>query len=194
MIWFTSDFHFGHENIIKYCNRPFSSVEEMDEALIRRWNDTVGVDDEVFFLGDFSMSPKVIDLVGLLNGDVHLIAGNHDSCWKKGRLKEAATQRFLDAGFDSVATSGEITIGNRTLLMSHFPFERDARHGDRYAEFAPKDNGEWLLCGHVHDSWKVQRRQINVGIDAWGGRLVSTEDIAEVMSGGTTQEIASIRW
>ena len=58
MRWFTSDWHFGHRNVIDYCNRPFSSVEEMNDKLVELWNNTIKPEDEVWFLGDFSMNPK----------------------------------------------------------------------------------------------------------------------------------------
>ena len=62
MIFFTSDHHFYHSNIIKYCQRPFHSVEEMNEEMIRRWNSVVGVDDTVYYLGDFSLAKRPVEL------------------------------------------------------------------------------------------------------------------------------------
>ncbi len=57
MLWFTADHHFGHANIIRYCNRPFASAEEMDATLVHLWNETVGRDDIVYHLGDFTLQP-----------------------------------------------------------------------------------------------------------------------------------------
>ena len=59
-IFFTSDHHFGHYNVIKYCNRPFTSAQQMDEIMILRWNETVLPDDEVYYLGDFAMHPSTV--------------------------------------------------------------------------------------------------------------------------------------
>lgn len=75
MDYFTSDTHFSHTNIIKYCNRPFKSVEEMDEVLIANWNSVVKKTDQVFHLGDFGYNYKIAQR---LNGHKHLIWGNHD--------------------------------------------------------------------------------------------------------------------
>ena len=79
-IWFTSDTHFGHKNIIKFSERPFSDVEEMDEVMIRRWNEVVGKDDTVYHLGDFAFlsTGKLRQLISRLNGKICLVNGNHD--------------------------------------------------------------------------------------------------------------------
>ena len=78
MIWFTSDTHFGHANIIKYCVRPWKTVEEMNEALVANWNATVGVRDEVWHLGDFAFREALHDFVPRLRGRINLVLGNHD--------------------------------------------------------------------------------------------------------------------
>ena len=79
--WIISDTHFGHENIIKYCNRPFSSVEEMDARMIKLWNNVVKKNDIVYHLGDFGVGNKeyISKIVSKLNGRIFLILGNHDS-------------------------------------------------------------------------------------------------------------------
>ncbi|MFK7937213.1 MAG: metallophosphoesterase, partial [Saprospiraceae bacterium] len=79
-IFFTSDHHFGHKNIIKFSNRPFASVEEMDEHLIRCWNEKVGADDEVYHLGDVGLcsAKKLNKILARLNGTIYLIKGNHE--------------------------------------------------------------------------------------------------------------------
>lgn len=81
MIWVTSDCHFNHRNIIDYCNRPYSNCEEMNEALIRNWNERVQPRDTVIVVGDMFMgSPDTIDdIVPRLNGSIYLVDGNHDS-------------------------------------------------------------------------------------------------------------------
>ena len=87
MKFYTSDLHFGHKNIIKYENRPFNSVEEMDEELIRRWNNKVGKNDEVYILGDFAFASgrRVNELLDRLNGRKYLLRGNHDHSFLKDR-------------------------------------------------------------------------------------------------------------
>ena len=77
-IWFTSDLHFFHENIIKFCGRPYYSIEDMNESLIKNWNDTVGKDDKVFVLGDFVFrrgKTETAKIINQLNGDIYLVPG-----------------------------------------------------------------------------------------------------------------------
>ena len=80
MNFYISDNHFGHKNIIKYDNRPFNSVEDMDEVMIDRWNSVVGDDDTVYILGDFSWykEEKTLEILNRLSGRKVLIKGNHD--------------------------------------------------------------------------------------------------------------------
>ena len=79
-IWITSDTHFNHYNIIEYCNRPFSNVDEMNKELIKRWNSVVKKNDKVWHLGDFFLGKKddAADIISHLNGNIYLIKGNHD--------------------------------------------------------------------------------------------------------------------
>ena len=86
MIWFTSDHHFGHANIIKFVNRPFESVEEMDEEMIRRWNEVVQESDTVYHLGDFTLGGSEVfwSYARKLNGNINIIPGGHDKRWLKG--------------------------------------------------------------------------------------------------------------
>ncbi|MDR3059367.1 MAG: metallophosphoesterase, partial [Prevotella sp.] len=80
-IWFTSDHHFGHKNIIEFSQRPFLNTDEMNEELIKRWNEKIGTEDMVYHLGDFALmsSGKLRSILDRLNGRIHLIQGNHES-------------------------------------------------------------------------------------------------------------------
>ena len=95
-IFVIADTHFGHENIIKYCNRPFKTVKEMDEAMIKNWNETVTNKDVVIHLGDFGIGSKeyISSIVKRLNGKKILIMGNHDN-WSE--------QTYRDMGFHTVS-------------------------------------------------------------------------------------------
>lgn len=77
-IFFTSDHHFGHTNIIKFCNRPFNSVDEMDNELIKKWNEKISKEDEVYHLGDFALSSneRFKEIADQLNGTSSFINGN----------------------------------------------------------------------------------------------------------------------
>lgn len=94
-LWFTADTHFGHFNIIKYCNRPFSCVKEMDETMITNWNNLVSPSDIIFILGDFAMKLPVHvirKILGRLNGQKYFILGDHDKqIWKCDDLLEEIT-------------------------------------------------------------------------------------------------------
>ena len=171
--FFTSDLHFGHANIIRYSGRPFRDVDDMNAALVDRWNAVVGVDDTVWVLGDVALG-KIADtlpLVGLLHGRKVLIAGNHDRCWAGHSAKhrpERWVVRYLDAGFSAVSQGTvETMVGGRRVLVSHFPYTGDSHDSDRYASHRPTDDGSVLLHGHVHEKWRTNGRQINVGVDVW---------------------------
>lgn len=79
--WFTADQHFGHKNIIKYCDRPFSSIEEMDSEIISRWNSVVKPSDNVYVLGDFTLQTNALRYGELLIGNKFFIQGSHDYRW-----------------------------------------------------------------------------------------------------------------
>ena len=139
-IWFSSDHHFFHNNIIKYCNRPFETVEEMNEALVKNWNSVVGPDDHVYHLGDFCfgnvekwnwcLEP------GRLNGHIHLILGNHDPerVFRPGTLIER---------FDSIDFQKVLLIDGWTVYLNHFPF----------FDFSNNiDHKVMQLFGHIHSN------------------------------------------
>lgn len=183
MIWFTSDQHFGHENIIKYCNRPFSSAEAMNVELMRRHNVVVGVRDLVYHLGDFSMHPRELHRLKDLNGEHHLIAGNHDRCHPVHKGWEKAKKFYLDAGFKSVDFSEQHRLPNdEDVVLHHLPYTGDHHDSEeRYAEWRPIDMGLWLFHGHVHTTWKKRDRMINVGVDQWAYAPVSLDEILDFM-------------
>ena len=115
-VWFTSDHHFGHKNIIDYSSRPFASVAEMDEQLIKKWNSVIDLKDEVYHLGDFCLErdhKRVTKWVSQLNGKKHLIIGNHDEQFK--------ARAWVTAGFYSVHTSYCLNVNGEDLWMGHYP-------------------------------------------------------------------------
>lgn len=114
MIYLTSDLHFNHKNIMLYENRPFESVEAMNEGLIKRWNAVVQPEDIVINLGDVALGrfSEVPDLVSRLNGHKILILGNHDTY---------PVKRYLDMGFAEVVNSKIITYFGKTIFLSHRP-------------------------------------------------------------------------
>ncbi len=101
-LWFTSDLHVGHGNIIGYSGRPFGDVEAMNRALVDGWNDCVDPDDEVWVLGDFALGriETTLPMARELHGRKHLLAGNHDRCWAgHGHRADGWVARYQDVGF-----------------------------------------------------------------------------------------------
>ena len=189
--WFTSDLHLGHTNIIEYCGRPFHSIGEMNETLISQWNEVVGADDEVWVLGDVVMGrmDETLSLVGRLAGRKTLLTGNHDRCWpgKKGATRESVAEwrgHYYRAGFETIVDGRvDLNLGGRELRACHFPYRGESHDHDRYADHRPADDGvSWLLHGHVHESWCVADRMINVGVDAWDFRPVSERDLLDLIA------------
>ena len=127
-----ADTHFGHENIIKYESRPFVNAEEMDKRLIELWNSTVGKEDLVYVLGDFTLSRRmdiIKNSVSLLNGRKILIMGNHDTRKPKD---------YVECGFE-VATRKPMMVEPGVILM-HEPFDDPSLIAPKYIYF----------FGHVH--------------------------------------------
>lgn len=188
MDWHTSDHHFFHDNIIVHSGRPFADVQEMNEALIDNHNAVVKPTDRCYFHGDVAMHPKNIHPVSRMNGRKILIAGNHDTCWcghKRAEKAKKAVQLYLDAGFDEVIPSGVLrnhVLGTIPVTLSHLPYQGDHTETDRYADRRPEDLGQPLLCGHVHEAWKISGRQINVGVDVWDYRPVSADELISVVA------------
>ena len=186
-LWLTSDLHFGHENIIRYCGRPFGDVEEMDAELVRRWNERVEPGDLVWVLGDVAMGPihRSLALVSELAGDKLLVAGNHDRCWPGNKKWERWVDTYRQAGFAEIVTTAEIDLGDGMVLPAcHFPYRGDSHDDDRFIPYRPGDDDRWLLHGHVHERWKVDDRQLNVGCDVWDYAPVEAATLRAIVAAG----------
>jgi len=184
---FTSDLHLGHHNIIEYCSRPFGSVDEMHDALVASWNEQVGHGDEVYILGDLALGKldDSLQVVLLLQGHKILVPGNHDGCWRGRGKSEKQRARYESVGLEIVDRPEALEITKQRVLLSHFPTAGDVDgYVDKFSAWRPELRGEWLMHGHVHDRWRQRGREINVGIDAWGGRLVREDEIAAMIAAG----------
>lgn len=176
-LFLTSDEHYGHRNIIRYCGRPFRSVEVMDAELAARHNSVVSDGDEVWHLGDFCMDKRrVARYLRRLNGVHRLVCGNHDRCHPhRGDAAEWA-RRYLGAGFLSVELARWLEVdGLGTVLLTHMP--RSEREDPRYQEYRPNSWAGWLFHGHVHERWLVRGRGVNVGVDQWGYRPTTVDQL-----------------
>ena len=176
----TSDQHFFHARINELSKRPFDSLEEMHRTLIERWNATVGKNDTVFVLGDFAIDSKWeagLEILSTLNGTKHLIAGNHDRCSATRRDFAKYQAAYLADGFASVSEFARVRVNGQNVMMSHFPYEGDHLHSDRYVQNRLRDLGTPLLCGHVHEQWATSGHQFNVGVDVHNFTPVSFDTI-----------------
>jgi len=164
-IWFTADTHFGHANIIKptFCNRPYDNIEEMNEGLISNWNKLVSPKDDVYHLGDFSFERKPQNTARRLNGNKHLIKGNHD---KRHHLK------LLAPHFNWIKDVYGLKALNERFWLSHFA-HRAWRHNYK---------GVIHLYGHSHGELEDYGKSTDVGVDAWNYEPVNIEVIIKIMA------------
>ena len=164
-IFFISDTHFSHHNIIKYCYRPFSSIKEMDETIIENWNNTVKAGDLVYHLGDFAFVKTADDLEKItkrLNGNIYLILGNHDRQIIKSSNKFVWKRDYA-----------RIKVGSQKIILSHYAFRVwDCKH-----------HGSYHLYGHSHGTLPDDEGSysIDVGVDAQNFTPISFEQVVEIM-------------
>lgn len=167
--FFISDTHFGHANILKYENRPFASVEEMDRKMIKNWNSVVGRNDDVFILGDFSFHrdpQKTLSILKQLHGRKHLILGNHDY--------EILSNSQLREQFVWVKDYYVLRSGGKKYVLFHFPIQVwDCRH-----------HGAIHLFGHVHGNKNTHHvmaydlpNSLNVGVDVHNFTPISLSEV-----------------
>lgn len=192
--WFTSDTHFGHANIIKYCSRPFSNAEDfgndgkwvsydtkhkrthlMDETLIANWNEVVGDDDIVYHNGDFAYGSTafVLKILRALKGKIYFIWGNHDD-----NLKQVA--RIIDFYPDLknrikfVGDYAQISVNGQDIILMHYAM-RVWNHSHR---------GSWHLYGHSHGTLDDDKNSLSfdIGCDCHNYFPISYERLQEIMA------------
>ena len=188
-VWFSSDHHFGHKNILSYCSRPFSSVENMNNELIERWNSVVLPGDEVYYLGDFSLDFKYVETyLPKLNGTIYWIPGNHDESHPMHKGHEKYQDWLSNRGVIFCGPQHELFLDGIDLLLCHFPYgTEDHTERPRFLEWRPDDVGLVLLCGHVHDNWKTSENMINVGVDQWDYYPVSQAQIFDLVENSNSK-------
>lgn len=177
-VFFTSDTHFGHSNIIKYCQRPFNSAEHMDEVLINNWNEVVSPQDIVFHLGDFCFGSdkEWIKILQRLNGTKYLILGNHD-------LKKIANSNQIKDYFADINMQMRVVVDKQKMLLNHYPF----------LCFEGGYQNVWQLFGHVHSSKHstgldkerlvhLFPTQYDVGVDNNNYRPVSFAQVSQIIT------------
>lgn len=204
-----SDHHLFHPPINALCQRPFESNEHAAEEMVRRHNKVVRPEDTCFFLGDFWFGPRddgrMREWVQRFNGTLVLVLGNHDRASVTATNGWMHQRTYLDAGFAAVVDASTLTlpqVKNRTprvpgarattpdsapnparkVVLSHFPYEADHTDEPRFRQFRLRDEGRWLLHGHVHGEYTVRQRGVNVGVDVWDFTPVNVHDLARLIA------------
>jgi calcineurin-like phosphoesterase family protein len=190
--FFTSDTHFGHANIIKYCNRPFASVEEMDNTLIHNWNAVVRPEDTVYHLGDFAVGGgPAAPYIRRLNGTIYFCLGNHD---KRLRFIKAYLDIELElqdhfAGSylnDDKVKFGipylrDVTVEKQEIVLCHYAMK----------VWNGSHKGSWQLYGHSHGTLPDDPNSLScdVGVDCWNYFPVSMEQLRDKMKTKTYKSV-----
>jgi len=176
MLWFTADTHFGHTNIIRYCQRPFASVQEMDAQMVERWNTVVSPDDTVYHLGDFTLKgwDGFAAYVQRLNGRLRILPGSHDHPWL-ARFAPGAVSSLTGEPAEVLPPLvslelPELRIGRyaQVLVLCHYAL----RVWDR-AHY-----GAWHLYGHSHGTLPAWGLSLDVGVDSHDFRPINLDEVA----------------
>lgn len=161
-VWFTSDHHFNHANIIAYCSRPFASPSEMNERMIEEWNSRVEPSDTVYVVGDFFLGPidDGLRIGQSLRGNRILVKGNHDR----------STATCFRAGFSQVVGRLSLRLADGSLaLLRHIPLETSALGGH-----------DLQIHGHRHEGPRLVGPHLNVCVDLWNFRPIAEDEIVEL--------------
>jgi calcineurin-like phosphoesterase family protein len=156
-IWFTADTHFKHARANMLMHRPFSSIEEMDETMIARWNERVSKKDTIYHLGDFAFTDHD-PYLARLNGIKHLEPGNHDH---SNRVKRATGWASIGGGLQ------EVTVNGVHIVLCHYALRTWNR-----AHY-----GALHLYGHSHGNLPGDNLSLDVGVDCWNFYPTSLEEI-----------------
>ena len=159
--FFTADTHFGHSAILGFCNRPFNTVEEMNEGLINNWNAVVSPQDVVYHLGDFGFmsAAEMTKIINRLNGNINFVPGNHDK------------QLVKISRLNICAPIHELKIDHTFVVLSHYPM----------LSWNRSNHGSLMLHGHSHGTQQYPHamRIHDVGVDVNGYAPVSFEVIKQ---------------
>jgi len=157
MPFFTADTHFGHAGARALYRRPFATVAEMDAAMVQRWNDAVGPDDEVWHLGDFAVRhPDPAAVLAQLHGRKHLVTGNNDPDGVRAL-----------PGWASVSPYMELHVDGTDLVLCHYAFRT----------WRGMSRGALNLHGHSQGRLRAQTRQFDVGVDARDFRPITLKEL-----------------
>jgi len=160
-VWFTSDQHFGHENIIKYAERPFDNIKQMDKVLVNEWNNVIGDEDIVYHLGDLSLGNEYEEYFSILNGKRIYILSNswhHDKRWMENYYSNNVLYSNINI-IDPIEVLEYSELSKteypQVIVLCHYPF----------AEWDRKHYGSWHLHGHSHAKYQTEGKILDVGVD-----------------------------
>jgi calcineurin-like phosphoesterase family protein len=174
-IWATSDFHISHTNIIRYANRPFKSVFEMDEVIIDNLFKTIKSGDTLYYLGDLSFNKesdvRIINMLHKQNIKTFFVIGNHDKAMKTTEVRETIKSCSTFKGMWDLLDEH---IENQEVTMCHYPM----------LTFKGSHFNAWQLYGHHHSdiSAIATGKKLNVCVDHHDFKPWSWEQIVEYMA------------
>ncbi len=186
-LFFTADPHINHDNIRKFCNRPFKTVDEMNEAIVKNWNKVVPDDGIVFLIGDvgFGDSGELRKILNRLNGKIFLIRGNHDNpavhkkCITRFELFDTHNQTRYEKDWVLGIEDPDAPKGIQNIHLYHYPV----------VDWDKKFHGGWHLHGHSHQTiipteigkLLYQMKLIDVGVDGHNFTPLSYQEIKTIM-------------
>lgn len=177
-IWFTSDLHFDHRNVLRFCDRPWDDEKEMGNGLVENWNNTVGDNDIVFILGDvfwFNDSHSIKKVLSKLKGkNIYIIPGNHDDFKSYHRVDDDRINLCEDVVVTWITREGKKL---QEIWLSHYPM----------MTWPHRENGAYQFFGHIHSKpdknegvdqdLPLHWNQLDVGCDYWDYKPVSLETL-----------------
>jgi calcineurin-like phosphoesterase family protein len=167
MIWFSSDYHIGHENIIRFAERPFADAAEMWEGIVKKHNEVVSKGDTVYLVGDtfwdkaHYTAEEMMRFIQRLNGNIILIEGNHD---------ERSLRKFKN-----IPQIVETKFGDIPITVCHYPM----------LSWPKSYHGSVMVHGHTHQHNKLTRiplRLVHIGVDSWDFYPASAEQVCAAVA------------
>lgn len=181
-VWFTSDLHFGHRNVLRFCDRPWDNEKEMDNGLIENWNNTVGDNDIVFILGDvfwFNDSHSIKKVLSKLKGkNIYIIPGNHDDFKSYHRVDDDRINLCEDVVVTWITRESKKL---QEIWLSHYPM----------MTWPHRENDAYQFFGHIHSKpnrnegvdqdLPLHWNQLDIGCDYWDYKPVSLETLENMI-------------
>ena len=170
MAYITSDSHFGHANIIRYCDRPFASVTEMDSTLISSWNRVVNPNSIIYHLGDFTLAPTkwALHYFSQLNGRIFLVPGGHDYRW-------ITDTPFLSKSGHPVIILSPLSVikyQRHSFVLCHYPLQ----------SWPSNHYGSIHLHGHSHGKLERMSHRMDIGVDSVGYTPITLDHIISTLT------------